>query len=107
MEIQLKDLEEFEANITEMGYIKYNQDYRHSDFQFWKCFYENDEKIYQIGMTCYDWSKYEFGDDHIGVDYECMFLDSDRIDLIVSKNIKIEEFEIMALDFYNTMKKYI
>ena len=43
----------------------------------------------------------------IGVQFECMFIGCDkRIDLEVSDDILLEEFEEMSKTFYNAMKIY-
>ena len=98
-------LEKTEASLKELGYIKYKQNYKHEDFAYWK-------KLngYQIGLLFYDFRKNKELDpmcDVISMQYECMLIDiEDRIDLTVSKNITLDEFEEMAKIFYNAMGKY-
>jgi len=105
MNIKSENLENFESSIRKMGYIRYSQFHRNSDFQYWKKFKINDEYEYQIGLLFYDHNKYISGMG-IGIQFECMLLGGKRIDLSVSMDISVEKFEIMALDFYKTMKKY-
>lgn len=65
--------------------------------------------MYQIGILFYDFRKYA---DHapyanrIVIMYECMTLGKDRIDMCVSKNIDLIEFENMAKTFYEAMLQY-
>lgn len=106
MEIYPEDLKKFESNLTEKGYVKYNQKSRNSDYQYWKIFYVENKKEYQVGVLFYDWSKYPVGGIHTGIQYECFLLGDVRIDLLVLMDITIEKFEIMASDFYEAMKKY-
>jgi hypothetical protein len=43
----------------------------------------------------------------IGVQFECLLINENRIDLSVSKDISVKEFETMCYSFYESMKKYI
>ena len=98
-------LEKTEASLTELGYRKYKQDVKNEDFAYWKAF-----EGYQVGIFFYDFRKYQnqFNvPERIGVQFECMFTDIDaRIDLSVSKDITLEQFEIMAKTFIDSMYKY-
>jgi hypothetical protein len=98
-------LEKTETALKELGYSKYSQDLKNEDFAYWKSFYKNDDKIYQVGVFFYDFRKY--GHERIGISYETIFINIDaRIDLSVIKNITISEFEQMSETFYNSMKIY-
>jgi hypothetical protein len=95
----------------DMGYRKHAGHYKNEDFGYWKTIYDDEEKVYQIGILVYDFSKHQHIPEEqkrIGVQYECLLLETDtRIDLSVSDNkIEIERFEIMARAFYETMKEY-
>lgn len=98
-------LEKTEASLKEIGYRKYKQDVKNEDFAYWKEF-----EGYQVGVFFYDFRKYQnqFNvPERIGVQFECMFTDIDaRIDLSVSKDITLEQFEIMAKTFIDSMYKY-
>jgi len=98
-------LEKNEASLKELGYRKYRQDVKNEDFAYWKAF-----EGYQVGIFFYDFRKYQnqFNvPERIGVQFECMFRDIDeRIDLSVSKDITLEQFEIMAKTFIDSMYKY-
>ena len=103
-------LEKTELSLKEMGYRKYKQSLKNEDFAYWKSFYINENKAYQVGLFFYDFRKHqnEFNiPERIGVQFECMFIDIDaRIDLSVSKDISLEQFEIMARTFYDAMFQY-
>ncbi len=102
-------LSETEAKLKELGYKKYIQNHKKEDFCYWKNFKNGEDKIYQVGILFYDFRKYA---DHyemanrIGIMYECMLLCGDRIDMSVSKNIDLSEFEKMARTFYEMMLQY-
>lgn len=99
-------LEKTELKLKGLGYRKYHQNLKNEDFAYWKSFSDGDKKIYQIGLFFYDYRKYDIN--NIGVQFEFMFIDSDnRIDLSVSDNISLEQFEEMGITFYNSMKKYV
>ena len=100
---------EYEANLKELGYRKFNQNHKNEDFCYWKTFKNGEDKIYQIGLLFYDFRKYADRDPYanrIGIMYECMVLGEDRIDMCVSKNIGLVEFENMAQTFYRAMSQY-
>ena len=102
-------LSEFETNLKELGYIKYVQNYKNEDFCYWKTFKNGDVKLYQIGVLCYDFRKYAERDpnaNRISVMYECMLLFDYRIDMTVSKEIDLPEFEVMSKTFYEVMSQY-
>ena len=99
-------LEEFEKNLKERGYKKYRQDFRGSDFQYWKAFPSSKNHKYQVGVLFFDFRRYRDGE-NITVQYYCMTSGDDSIDLIISKNIDLSEFEEMARVFYESMKPYI
>jgi hypothetical protein len=88
-----KWLEERHTEFTSKGYKKYFQSYKKSDFQYFKTF-DN----YMIGIYFYDFRKYNHENSHwISFQYECLLnCENGRIDLSVSKDISIEEFEGMC-----------
>lgn len=98
-------LEKTELSLKEVGYRKYKQNLKNEDFAYWKNF-----EGYQVGLLFYDFRKYQNQlnmPERIGVQYECMFTDVDaRIDLSVSKDISLEQFEIMAKTFIDAMFQY-
>ena len=102
-------LSETETKLKELGYIRYVQNHKKEDFCYWKTFKNGEDKIYQIGILFYDFRKYADRDPYanrIGIMYECMVLGEDRIDMCVSKNIDLVEFENMAQTFYGAMSQY-
>jgi len=103
-------LVDFENNLKELGYIKYYQKHRNEDFCYWKTFKNGEDKTYQVGVLFYDFRKYSDRDsssNRIGIMYQCMLLCDDRIDMDVSKDIDLPEFELMAKQFYDSMSKFI
>lgn len=102
-------LSETETKLKELGYRRYVQNHKNEDFCYWKTFKNGDDKIYQIGVLFYDFRKYAERDPYAnrtGIMYECMVLGEDRIDMCVSKNIDLVEFENMAKTFYGAMLQY-
>ena len=97
---------DLEEKLKSLGYRKFIQNYKREDFTYWKTFQENGEKIYQVGVLFYDFRKYD-KNLNISIQYECMLLNTDRIDFSVSKEIKLEEFESMSKTFYESMKQFI
>jgi hypothetical protein len=99
-----------EKELIKIGYTKYFQNYKREDFSFWKPIIENGKKIFQIGILFYDFRKHNPQDPmakRIGVQFECLLINENRIDLSVSKDISVKEFETMCYSFYESMKKYI
>lgn len=102
-------LSKTEIKLKETGYEKYVQNIRNEDFCYWKTFKNGENKIYKIGIYFYDFRKYADCDPHanrIDIMYECMLLCDDRIDMLVSKNINLFEFENMSETFYGAMSQY-
>jgi len=104
-------LRETEDFLGIRGYRKYKQNLKNEDFAYWKSFYDSeDNKIYQLGLFFYDFRKFTHLDqnhERIGIQFICMLNDNDgRIDLSISKDITLDYFESMSLDFYNSMSKY-
>ena len=102
-------LSKTESKLKELGYRGNVQNHKNEDFSYWKTFKSGEDKIYQIGILFYDFRKYADQDPYankIVIMYECMILCKDRIDMCVSKNIDLVEFENMARTFYNTMCQY-
>jgi hypothetical protein len=96
-------LSETETKLKDLGYRRYVQNHKNEDFCYWKTFKKGEDKIYQIGILFYDFRKYA---NRIGIMYECMVLGEDRIDMCVSKNIDLVEFEKMSQTFYEEMSQY-
>ena len=104
-------LEAIEKALRAIGYTKYIQHYKTEDFMYWKTFNDEDgKKMYMVGIGFYDFRKYEQLDPQayrIGTLFECMIIDTDdRIDMTVSKDMSLAEFESMARTFYKTMSPY-
>ncbi len=103
-------LEITEHSLKEMGYKKFNQKLSEEDFAYWKVFKANGQALYQVGVFFYDFRNNSRAlkiPERIGVQFKCMFCDiDDRIEMTVSKNIILEEFEKMSYDFYTGMSPY-
>lgn len=103
-------LESTEKFLKERNYTRYNQNYKNEDFAYWKSFYQEDKKIYQIGLLFYDFRK--FADRHssadkISIQFECIILDIDAsVRFCICDDLTIEKFEEMANKFYETMKEF-
>jgi hypothetical protein len=97
-------LAQFESNLKDLGYNKFINGHKSADFIYWKTFYINNEKVYQIGLLFYDFRKYQ--ENRIGLQYECILFCDDKIDLSVSKDIDLPTFEKMAGAFYKAMSKF-
>lgn len=97
------------AWLNNAGFTKYKQNLKHEDYTYWKTVWDNyhEKKLYSIGLLFYDWRKYPTAGDRIGIMYECMLLGENRIDMTVSDDIMLKDFEQMCEDFYNSMKKYV
>lgn len=100
-------LEIAEKSLSVLGYRRYNQKHKLSDFQYWKVFKDaKGEPIYQVGLLFYDYRDKDLPIYRIGVQFECMILDTeDRIDLSIHKDLTLDQFEDMAKKFYQTYKK--
>lgn len=94
--------------LNQAGYKKYiEQKFKNEDFVYWKKHYNSEgEKIFLTGVLVYDFRKYGHANASIGAQYECMILCDERIDMSVSKDFNLEEFERMATSFYLAMKEY-
>ncbi len=104
-----KWLQDMEQGLVESGYRKYFQNYKNEDFAYWKPISVNGKKAYQVGLLFYDFRKYIDRDpaaNKISIQYQCMILCDDRIDLSVSKDITVKDFEAIAHEFYNSMKQF-
>ena len=102
-------LSETETKLKEIGYRRSVPNHKNEDFCYRKTFKNGEDEIYQIGILFYDFRKYADRDPYanrIGIMYECMLLGEDRIDMCVSKNIDLVEFENMAQAFYKVMSQY-
>ena len=103
-------LSEFESNLADICYKKYNQNYKSESFSYWKSFKIGTKKVYQIGVLFYDFREFSgiiHMADLINITYDCRILGVNNvIDMSCFGNVDVSEFEEMAKDFYNTMKKY-
>ena len=102
-------LTNYEDHLKGLGYKKFVQNHMNEDFCYWKTFKKGEAKKYQVGVLFYDFRKYADRDpmaNRIGTMFQCLLICDDRIDLTVSKNITLSEFENMAKTFYETMVKY-
>lgn len=103
-------LKTVEKSLVELGYKRYVQHYKSEDFMYWKTFYDGENKAYQVGLAFYDFRQYANRSHHadrISVQFECMLINIEsRIDLTVSKDISLSEFESMAKSFYEAMYLY-
>lgn len=99
-----------EAKLKESGYGRYVQNHKNEDFAYWKTMKNGEEVTHQIGILFYDSRKYKDVDpfsDKIGIQFETMFCRIDhRIDMCVSKDITLAEYEEMSEHFYNSMLKF-
>jgi len=103
-------LKEVEVQLKLRGYRKFNQNLHHEDFAYWKIIYDGNRELYQIGVFFYDFRKYSTTDpraNKIQLEFECMLLNTNsRIELVVEKELNIEDFEDMSKDFYDSMKTW-
>lgn len=98
-------LKSLENDLKQRGYRRFVQNFKSEDFAYWKTFYSNDSKIYQVGLLFYDFRKFQdrlmYGYNPISITYNCLLIGDHRVELTVSKQtITIEEFEQMAKGFY-------
>ena len=97
-------------SLKQLGYQKYDQKHKGEDFCYWKTFRdEKGNRAYQIGVLFYDFRKFANQSkdaNRIGTMYQCMLICKERIDMDVSKEIDITEFEAMAKTFYKAMNKW-
>lgn len=99
-------LAEVEGKLKDAGYTKYFQKYKSSDFQYWKNFDINGGKAYQVGVLFYDFRRYQGRanvPETIGVQFDCLIISDDRIDLSISKDITVADFETISTSFYQSM----
>lgn len=101
-------LTETEKGLKYLGYSRFEQEYKDEDFTYWKVFYSGDERIYQIGISFYDFRKHTNKlslPNRIGVEYECMILNLDtRVCLTMGSSLTLPDFETMSMEFYDLMK---
>lgn len=100
-------MEKAEVRLREEGYRKFNQNLRGEDFTYWKTFLVDGVKAYMTGVLFYDFMKYDHPVKRIGTMYECMLLGDNRVDLTVSKEMELEEFEDMSKVFYESMRRFL
>lgn len=104
-------LDKTETALKDLSYSKYCTICKSEDFSYWKSFYKDNKLIYQVAILFYDFSAYQnkstITPPKISISFECLLANIDaRIDLSVSKDITLQEFETMAEEFYYTMAKY-
>lgn len=92
-----------ETFLKRRGYKKYNQKLHSSTFQYYKDF-----DSYLIGFLFYDWRNYPaILHEDFGISAICLLNCDKRIELIYGyENETISEFEGIAKEFYESMKKY-
>lgn len=99
-------LRDFNAEMINRGYRKYNQHIQNEDFSYCKTVKEK----YLLAVMVYDFRKFADRDEkanRIGLQYQVYLTGNHRIDMIISKRISIDEFEAMAEKFYQAMKHNI
>ncbi len=94
------EISKIDTELKSKGYKKYDQLHKESDYQYWKTL-----SGYQVGVLIYDFRQYD-KKESIKILYECKLLNEDRVDLTMSKNINIDEFEEISEQFYNFMNDY-
>lgn len=103
-------LEHTEKSLRDLAYRKYNQKLKNEDFAYWKTFYKDSIKAYQVGVLFYDFRPYSkehnFGD-RIGVQYQCIIAGESRIDMMIYQDITLAEAEEMAEKFYDSMSQFM
>ncbi len=102
-------LSEFEENLKAIGYKRYNQKYKNENFSYWKTYNIGSLRIYQVGILFYDYREFTHRNENahrIGLTFECQLLGLNRIDMTVSKDIDLPEFEEMAVSFYDAMRQF-
>lgn len=98
-----------EERLTILGYRKYNQNLKNEDFAYWKTFRDEGKKAYMVGVNFYDFRKYRTeynAGNRIGIQYQCILLGHDRIEMDVSKHVSLDNFKIMATKFYQALKEF-
>lgn len=99
-----------ESKLQKNGYKKIGNSYKNEDFGFWKTVYDGDKKAYQLALLFFDFTKYNSNDIYahrIGIQFEALLIGDARVDLSISNNLSLAEFEEAGHDFYITMKSYI
>ncbi len=101
-----------EIKLKENDYFKFNQKHKDSDFQYWKTFYVEGKKAYQVGVLFYDFRKYAKdinAPETINIQFECLLIDTDgNVGMTISKEgITLEYFENLSKDFYYTISSSI
>lgn len=86
-------------------YKEFNQDYKGSNFQYWKTFEIEGKKAYQIGVLFFDFRKHNKemnAPEKISVQFECLLINEDsRVDLTISKDdMTLKQFEDFSKNFY-------
>lgn len=103
-------LEKTESALNKREYVKHKQNLKSETFSYWKTFYVNEKKAYQVALLFYDFRKFQKNfniPDRIDVQFECIIFDTDdKFELSINKDITIEQFEIMATTFYDAMIQY-
>lgn len=104
-------LSDFRKNLEQLGYREFNQNHKLEDFSYWKSFYVNNILAYQIAIFFYDFRKYSAKDEsanRIGISFDCVLhRNIDRIDLCVSKDFDVPEFELLASKFHQLVSSHL
>ena len=96
-------LNNLDAYMKSLGFKKHDQKHKGESFAYWKDY----GKKYQIGLLVYDWTGGFVSVDgrKVSIGFECMLLNFNwKCDLSVLKYMELEEFEVMAENFYNAVK---
>lgn len=117
MKLTVTDSLLFENQLIELGYRKYCQNFKNSDYTFWKSLEkqtdEDGDKFggYQIGFSFYDFTKFHqyIDDTPIHINYTFLLgqdVGVDRLEFtITDDSMSIEKFEQFCNEFYHFWSK--
>lgn len=91
-------LSDTEDSLKSSGYTRYNQNLKHEDFSYIKTI----DKKYQVCVLFYDFRNYDRN--KISIQYDCLLICSERVDLIVSNYTTVSEFEKLSESFYEMIR---
>ncbi len=106
------EIKKFEDNLISKGYRKLNDNFKRSDYTYWKSFGvtydENNEKViqYQVAFAIYNFGKFPDykSDTPFGIQNEFLLGNNefvDRVDFSVcDKDMTVEQFECICKNFY-------
>lgn len=98
-------LKEFETNITDRGYRRYDQPEYGEDFCYVKTYEMGNDKGYQVCVYFYDFRKFEYLSptaNKITLMYRCVFFHNGT-EMRILKEIDVPEFEAISQKFYESM----